>query len=150
MQHTPKSLVMTSKFEKRLATVNGVVVTSKIPQGGQLHKKKPWTVKRAGRDTKTIMTCSICNSTCRDLRELRGHFVVCVDRNGNPYGARWDDCLTPDDAANLRYDTLPSLLSSLVNVIQVESQICCHKRLNGERCSLECRHCGVRGKEPQQ
>lgn len=63
--------------------------------------------------------------------------MICVDWNGNPDGARWDDCLTPDDAANLRYDNLPRLLSSFVDVIQVESQICCHKRLNGERCSLE-------------
>ncbi|CAD6568604.1 MAG: hypothetical protein ASARMPREDX12_001594 [Alectoria sarmentosa] len=102
MQHIPKSLVTTPKLEKRLATVKGVINTSKISQGGELHKKEPWTVKRAGRETKTTMTCSICSSTCRDLRELRGHFVVCVDRNGNPDGARWDDCLTPDDAANLR------------------------------------------------
>lgn len=102
MQQVPKSLVMTPQFEEKLAAVNGIVIASKIPQGGQLYKKKPWTARRSDGESKTIMICSICSSACRDLRQFRNHFVTCVGRNGNPNGARWDDHLTSNDAKNLR------------------------------------------------
>ena len=106
MQHTLKSLAMTPEFEGKLAAVNGVVITSKIPQGGQ-------TVSRSGRELRTRFICSICGSVCRDKRDLRNHFVTCVGRNGNPNGACWDDSLNPDDAANKRTENFRNCLGIL-------------------------------------
>lgn len=116
MQQIPKSLVMTPKFERRLAAVNGVVVASKIPLGGELYKKKKsWTGTKKAR-----MICSICGSACKDQRSLRDHFVTCVRWNGNPNGARWDDSLT-QDAADNRWEPLSiqSSSTSLANEIQI-------------------------------
>lgn len=45
------------------------------------------------RQSKSNFACLICADECRDRRGLRDHFVVCVERNGNPGARRWDDGL---------------------------------------------------------
>ena len=90
---------MTPEFEKRLAKVNGVVIASKIPPGGKV--LKPTTqryeryVRKTSRKTKRTRICIICDYDCLSRSGLRKHFVVCVERNGNPNGVRWDDALEP-------------------------------------------------------
>ena len=97
MQPTKKSMLMTPDFGKRLARVNGVFIASKIPQGGDVFKKRYQRPNKLGhktkRKTKSRMACIICDSDCRDSRGLRNHFVACVERNGNPNGVRWNDAL---------------------------------------------------------
>ena len=99
MQPPKKFLPMTPEFEKRLAKVNGVVIASKIPEGGKV--LKPTTqryeryVRTTNRKTKRTRICIICGFDSRGARGLRDHFVVCVERNGNPNGVRWDDALQP-------------------------------------------------------
>ena len=97
-----KSIVTTPYFEQRLAAVNGVVIASKIPPGGQMHRKAPLKGRKW-----TTYICAICNGPCRCLRELRNHFVACVCRNGNPNAVCWDDCLTSDDNSSSRRVKFP-------------------------------------------
>ena len=101
-QRALKSMVMSPDFEERFIAVNGIIIPSKIPQGGQVYKKKPWRGEEALWVKKARMTCIICGSGCQDKRGLRDHFVACVDRNGNPNGACWDDSLNPIPNANKR------------------------------------------------
>ena len=61
--------------------------------GGKVYKKRSSRNDRPNPQRKSRMTCVICDADCKDLRGLRNHFVTCVDRNGNPNGARWDDAL---------------------------------------------------------
>lgn len=84
---------MTTHFQNRLAGVNGVVLPSRVLEGEGLYKKRPLHSNRHRGTKKSRMTCIICDADCRDQRGLRAHFVVCVERNGNPNGARWDDPL---------------------------------------------------------
>lgn len=86
-------MVMTPQFEERLASVNGVVIPSRVPEGEELYRKRPLHSNIRRVKQKSRMTCIICDADCKDQRGLRAHFVVCVERNGNPNGARWDDPL---------------------------------------------------------
>ena len=105
-QRTLKSMAMTPAFEARFTAVNGVIVPSKISPGGQAYTKNPWRVEKSTWVKKAINTCTICGKDCKDKRGLRNHFVACVDRNGNPLGACWDDSLKLNEAANKRSDSL--------------------------------------------
>lgn len=84
---------MTTHFQNRLASVNGVVLPSRVSEGEGLYKKRALHSNRRRGNKNSRMTCIICDADCRDQRGLRAHFVVCVERNGNPNGARWDDPL---------------------------------------------------------
>lgn len=68
-----------------LAAVSGVVIPSKVP-AGQLPKQGCWE-----EDERTIYPCSICGRMFVRKNHVQVHMSACVNRNGNPNGARWDD-----------------------------------------------------------
>ncbi len=100
---------MTAMSKQKLAEVNGVIIPSKI-QAGQKPIKAPKTRPlTTGLDSKRTNTCPICGHAATKASNIRGHFVACVKRNGNPTGARWDD--------NITFIPRPQLIKQKPNVI---------------------------------
>ena len=81
----------------RLKAVNGVVIPSLLKPGqppiqshntGRLILKAPVRRDRGGNNY-----CLICHDTFNTRAAVKGHFVPCVQRNGNPNGYHWNDSL---------------------------------------------------------
>lgn len=75
------------KDHEKLAAVNGVVIPSKLDPG-----TKP-TPQQSHADDQSYLshTCTICKSRFGKTSHVKSHFPACVERFGNPNGARWDD-----------------------------------------------------------
>ena len=74
-----------SRYHERLAAVNGVVIPSKLPPGTIPVPRN----HAASGDHRFV--CPICGSSSAHAYHVQSHFPNCVERNGNPTGARWDD-----------------------------------------------------------
>ena len=73
------------KFYARLIAVSGVVSPMKFgPTIGD--NQHPLTGVPAG-----SRLCAICRNSFRKNDHVKSHFVSCVEKNGNPHGARWED-----------------------------------------------------------
>ena len=83
--------------EDRFAATNGIVIPSRLP-AGQLPDKG-----RAGKENeRKIHPCIICGRKFEKRSHVKEHFGVCVERNGNPTGARWNDELDGTSSGLLR------------------------------------------------
>lgn len=74
------------KDRERLAAVNGIVIPSKLSVGqranqGREHKESD----------RKIHPCISCARKFATRHQVHVHFATCVNRNGNPTGARWND-----------------------------------------------------------
>lgn len=74
--------------EDRLAACNGITIQSKLPAG-----QRPSQGIKKGNERKGH-PCIICDRKFVRKHHVRAHFPTCVERNGNPAGARWDDAWT--------------------------------------------------------
>ena len=81
------------KKKMPLAAVNGVVIPSRIASGSHPNQGLITGQPPASQD----FHCSICNRGFALKDRVRQHFPVCVNRNGNPYGLKWDDPHTSSD-----------------------------------------------------
>ena len=88
----PSNISVRSRtMHDRLAAVNGVVIPSKNPPG-----TKPVIQISQAVDTDYLpYTCPICKSLYGTPAHVKSHFPACVERNGNPTGARWDNDMDP-------------------------------------------------------
>ncbi len=90
------------KFQKpnreaaRLAAVNGVVIPSKVAPGNRPNQGKLINYISGAQDSE----CNICGRGFSSPSHARPHFAVCVGRNGNPYGVKWDDAHSSSNLAN--------------------------------------------------
>ena len=84
-------MVSSIEIEEKLAKVSGVVIPSKLPPGKTPLKAQKTRPAKPGLERLRIMKCPICSYTASRAREIRSHFLACVEANGNPTGARWDD-----------------------------------------------------------
>ena len=75
------------KDAARLAAVNGVVIPSKVAPGDRPDQGKLINYVPGDQD----ILCCICGRGFSSPSHVRSHFAVCVCRNGNPYGVKWDD-----------------------------------------------------------
>ncbi|CAF9943338.1 MAG: hypothetical protein ALECFALPRED_011077 [Alectoria fallacina] len=88
---TPKPIPSTRSKNRsdRLDAVNGVVIPSKLAEG-ELPKN---LASQACADTPLHLLCPICRGAFGKRDHVKSHFPACVERNGNPYGMRWDSGL---------------------------------------------------------
>ncbi|CAD6592728.1 MAG: hypothetical protein ASARMPREDX12_006420 [Alectoria sarmentosa] len=70
---------------RRLAAVNGVVIPSRVPPG-HAPRQGSWI-----QDARMVYPCSVCGRNFAVKYHVQVHMAPCVERNGNPRGARWDD-----------------------------------------------------------
>jgi hypothetical protein len=85
-----------NKETERLAAVNGIVIPSKVAPGNRPHQGK-----QVNNDSDAQpVNCNICGRGFSSPSHARPHFAVCVGRNGNPYGVRWDDPYSSSNLAN--------------------------------------------------
>lgn len=73
------------RYYERLTAVNGVVIPSKLAAG---ETPVPKNNKANGNGK---YPCVICGGLHPQKYHVQSHFAVCVEANGNPTGARWDD-----------------------------------------------------------
>ena len=73
------------RYHERLAAVNGVVIPSKLAPG-QIPRQKITDTSADG-----TYACPICGSLYKRQYHVQSHFAHCVENNGNPTGARYDD-----------------------------------------------------------
>lgn len=66
-----------------LTDVCGVVQPSKVPPG-----QAPWYHGTKGNQK---FQCCLCERTFSRCHTVKAHFVVCVNRNGNPEGKSWNE-----------------------------------------------------------
>ena len=85
---------MAPSLKQQRAKVNGVAISSKIPEGQQPSKSQRSHLNDTTSDKDRIKTCPICGHTAKKLGKIRSHFAACVKMNGTPTGGRWDDDLT--------------------------------------------------------
>ena len=81
---------MNFTYDDKLAQVNGIAIASKVPAGKMPVKARQRNPKTSKARTKE---CCLCGSLFVEDRHVRLHFVNCVEKNGNPNGARWHDKL---------------------------------------------------------
>ena len=76
-----------TKFNNRFNAVNGVVIPPKLPavKPAQSQTGKPRS------SIQSQFSCPLCKCCFVRRDNIRSHFPVCVERNGNPDGLRWDD-----------------------------------------------------------
>lgn len=86
-----------SKDAERLAAVNGVVIPSRVAPGNRPHQGKT----RSSFSGIEKYMCNICGRGFQYKNRISNHFPGCVDRNGNPYGLKWDDPYTSSDVTNV-------------------------------------------------
>ena len=88
---TPKPIPSTRSKNRsdRLEAVNGVVIPSKLAEG-ELPKN---LASRTRANTPLHWLCPICRGAFGQKDHVKSHFPACVERNGNPYGMRWDSGL---------------------------------------------------------
>lgn len=88
---TPKPFPSTRSKNRsdRLDSVNGVVIPSKLAER-ELPKN---LASQARANTPLHLLCPICRGAFAKKDHVKSHFPACVDRNGNPYGLRWDSGL---------------------------------------------------------
>ena len=71
-------------YKSKLALYSGVIEPSRLPPG-VLPKKLTQT------KTGCHLKCRICRSKFRTPSNVQGHFVKCVERNGNPLGWKFTE-----------------------------------------------------------
>lgn len=69
-------------------TVCGIYTPSRLPAGAD--PKEAWLKKAAGMP----YTCVICAKPGKSIGQLKSHFYICVQKNGNPNGDNWFDSPT--------------------------------------------------------
>jgi hypothetical protein len=69
-------------------TVCGIYTPSRLPAGAD--PKEAWSNKSAGMP----YTCVICEKPGKSIGQLKSHFYICVQKNGNPNGDNWFDSPT--------------------------------------------------------
>lgn len=74
-----------NRYHARLAAVNGVEVPSKLAPGETPVRRNINTSE----DYKH--PCPICGRLHKSRNHVQSRFAACVETNGNPTGARWDD-----------------------------------------------------------
>ncbi|KAF6224543.1 hypothetical protein HO173_013032 [Letharia columbiana] len=73
------------QYRERLAAVNGVVIPSRLAPG-----ETP-TRRNYEPSANRKYQCPICGGYYGRKEHVQSHFAVCVETNGNPTGARWDE-----------------------------------------------------------
>ncbi|CAD6590563.1 MAG: hypothetical protein ASARMPREDX12_004419 [Alectoria sarmentosa] len=73
------------QYYERLAAVNGVIIASKLAPGETPARRN---YEASGNPKHQ---CPICGGLHNRKYQVQSHFAPCVERNGNPTGARWDD-----------------------------------------------------------
>lgn len=83
----PKKLSSRARtFREKLEAVNGVIIPSKLDIG-----QIPSKPQNLGHDHMRERVCPICRAGFRTNYHVQSHFASCVEKHGNPRGAKWDD-----------------------------------------------------------
>ena len=96
---------MALSFEQQLAQVNGVITPSKLQPGQQPLRPQRSIPHNPDLD---LHMCPICGHTATQAIFIKAHFLGCVETNGNPTGACWDDSVNVLQSHSLEHDNANS------------------------------------------